>query len=316
MKNIKKTIICFLICIISSFTTLGKDNITASKDTVEIGIWVEDIFNINYSDQTYEVVFYIWANSNKENFDLEKYTDFNNSTDASFALKYNTKLKDGRFHSEAKAKVKFLNPYNVKGFPFDNQKIKFNIEFIKDPFVDCYIFLDTINSSYCPENIEDFQRKQFSEKHKIKREDYKTNWGNTDLGKKCSWYRLEIEIDLKRDSWNIAYKLFITLFISFLLASSSILLPLKMSEEKFALIVGSLFTSIGNKYITDSILPVSGSFNLSDSIHMLTFVFITIMSLYAVVEQRYKIDRSRRVDLWLFLSMQIIYLSLIYLIIP
>ena len=33
------------------------------KDTVEVGLWVEDIYNIDYVDRTYEVVFWIWANS-------------------------------------------------------------------------------------------------------------------------------------------------------------------------------------------------------------------------------------------------------------
>jgi hypothetical protein len=40
------------------------------------------------------------------------------------------------------------------------------------------------------------------------------------------------------------------------------------------LIVGSLFTAVGNKYVTDGYLPLS-NFNLSDKLHLLTIVLIT-----------------------------------------
>lgn len=314
MKNQLNYLILILGILFSTSVLAETSEEMVSKDTVELGIWVEDVFNINFSERTYEVVFWLWANSNSDTFDLEKYTDFNNSTEASFALKYSTKLKDGRFHSESKVKVKFLNKYDISRFPFDRQKLNFNIEFIKDAFNDCIMIIDTNNSNFDPELSADFHKKpNFDVNYKFGEKRYETNWGNTDLGKNSSWYRLDAVIELERDSWSIAYKLFITLFISLLLASSSILLPLEMSEEKFALIVGSLFTAIGNKYISDSVLPVSGGFNLSDTLHLITFIFITIMSLNAVIEQRYKIDRNRKIDLWIFVSVLIIYVIIIFL---
>jgi hypothetical protein len=55
-------------------------------------------------------------------------------------------------------------------------------------------------------------------------------------------------------------------------------------------------------------LPFSGSFNLSDSLHMLTFVCITILALYAVIEQRYQIDRSKKWDVFIFIGSLFIYI--------
>ena len=89
------------------------------KETGHIGIWVEDIYNIYFSTRTYDSVFLVWTNSNSDTFDFMKYTDFNNSIEASVALKYSTKIKDGRIQSESKVKVKFLNKYDVRvRFPF------------------------------------------------------------------------------------------------------------------------------------------------------------------------------------------------------
>jgi len=279
------------------------------KDTVEVGLWVEDIYNIDYVDRTYEVVFWIWANSTQDTFDLTKYVDFNNAVDVTPTHYYVEELQDGRVHSECKIRAKFLNKFNVNSFPFDHQVIHMNMEFINEPADKCVVLLSSKKiSNYSPENIEDFAKQKFQTKDHLFLQKYTTNFGNTNLGRSTSYFRLEVEIHLDRDSNTIALKLFITLLIAFILASSSILLPLKMSEEQFSLIVGSLFTAIGNKYISDSMLPFSGSFNLSDSLHMLTFVCITILALYAVIEQRYQIDRSKKWDVFIFLGSLLIYI--------
>ena len=229
---------------------------------------------------------------------------------------YKEKLKDGRFHAECKVRAKFLNRFNVNSFPYDQQVIHINMEFIKETADLCVVKQSPEHlCNFSPENIEDFEEKKFKTTQKLYTEDYKTNFGNYNLGKSASYNRLEIDIHLDRHSNTIALKLFITLLIAFLLASSSILLPLEMSEEKFALIVGSLFTAIGNKYITDGMLPFTGNFNLSDTLHILTFIFITIMSFYAVIEQRYRIDRSKKWDMFIFIGVQVIFVSSVFIVI-
>jgi hypothetical protein len=298
---------CLLLITGKPFAATDKEQIT--KDTVEVGMWVEDIYNIDYVDRTFEVVFWIWANSTQDTFDLTKYVDLNNAVEVSPSLFYVEQLKDGRVHSECKIRAKFLKKFNVNSFPFDHQVIHMNMEFIKEASKNCVIQMSSKRiCNFSPENIEDFEKQKFHTKVKLFLKQYSTNFGNTNLGYSPSYHRLEVQIHLDRDSNTIALKLFITLLIAFILASSSILLPLKMSEEQFSLIVGSLFTAIGNKYISDGMLPFSGAFNLSDSLHMLTFIFITVLAIYAVIEQRYQIDRSKKWDIFIFVGSLITYI--------
>lgn len=287
-----------------------------AKDTIEVGLWVEDIYNIDYVDRTFEAVFWIWINSKEEYYELEEYIDYNNAVETSCSMLYEEKLEDGRYHAECKVRAKFLNKFKVNSFPYDHQIIHLNMEFIKEPANLCFVKLSPKRlCNFSPENIEDFENKKFKSDLTLYVENYKTNFGNYNLGKSASYNRLEIDIHLDRHANTIALKLFITLLIAFLLASSSILLPLDMSEEKIALIVGSLFTAIGNKYITDGMLPFSGNFNLSDTLHILTFIFITIMSFYAVIEQRYRIDRSKKWDMFVFIGVQVIFVSSVFIVI-
>jgi hypothetical protein len=111
---------------------------------------------------------------------------------------------------------------------------------------------------------------------------------------------------LVRDSWNLFFKSFLTLFVSVVLASISLFYPNSCSEEKMGLIVGSLFTAVGNKYVTDGYLPLS-NFNLSDKLHLLTIVLITLIALFAIVEQRSRIKDNLRLDLTMFVGTLILF---------
>jgi hypothetical protein len=306
LKNSVKYIL-FLYLILTNNKAFHAQSTKENKEVITAGIYIEDIHNIDYSNSTFEIIFYLWVNSNMEIYDIEKYIDLNGATALDFSLPYNDTLKNGLFHSERRISAKFLNNFDINNFPFDKVQLNILVEFIKNDIKLLELHIDELESKINPEYIGS---DSLNIKAKIQGgfARYESNYGNANLGKRVVYPRLEISLDLERDKWNVFIKLFITLFIALFLSASSILLPLKMSEEKFGLIVGSLFTAIGNKYITDDLLPMSGNFNLSDRIHLLTFVFITLMAFLAIIEQRYRIIMSRKMDLILFVGVLFIYL--------
>jgi hypothetical protein len=137
--------------------------------------------------------------------------------------------------------------------------------------------------------------------------DYKSTFGNYLYPESSFLFPgLDLEMTLVRDSWNLFFKSFLTLFVSVVLASISLFYPNSCSEEKMGLIVGSLFTAVGNKYVTDGYLPLS-NFNLSDKLHLLTIVLITFIALFAIVEQRSRIKDNLRLDLTMFVGTLILF---------
>lgn len=95
------------------------------------------------------------------------------------------------------------------------------------------------------------------------------------------------------------------------MTSISVFIPNKNSEQKLSLIVGSLFTAIGNKYITESYLPISDQFNLSDKLHLITFIFIAFFSIYAIFEQRARLKDDFKKDFYVFVISIVIYILFI-----
>ena len=81
-----------------------------------------------------------------------------------------------------------------------------------------------------------------------------------------------------------------------------------------AIVVGALFAAIGNKYITESIIPISNDFGLSDQIHFTTILFILLFILFVIMEQRREFKDSIKFDFLLFIVSLILYLLIVTLI--
>jgi integral membrane sensor domain MASE1 len=79
------------------------------------------------------------------------------------------------------------------------------------------------------------------------------------------------------------------------------------------MIIGGLFGSITNKYITDSLLPINNTWNLSDKIHTLTIVYLLLLSIYSIYEQRKKLKDNFNQDVFVFLLITISYLNFYFL---
>jgi hypothetical protein len=74
------------------------------------------------------------------------------------------------------------------------------------------------------------------------------------------------------------------------------------------MIIGGLFGSITNKYITDSLLPINNTWNLSDKIHILTIIYLLFLSVYSIYEQRKKLKDNLKQDVFVFLLITLSYI--------
>jgi hypothetical protein len=124
---------------------------------------------------------------------------------------------------------------------------------------------------------------------------------------------------LKRNAWGLFFKLFMGMYIAFLISSVSFLVAPERVEPRFALPVGGLFAAVGNKYIIDSLLPESSQFTLVDALHSVTFVFIFIKVAFAALsliwvernEHKKAVLTNRRGGIIIFGSYVLINLTLI-----
>ncbi len=281
-----------------------------SKKNVNVGLYVEDIHGIDYQGSKYEVVFWVWINSKDGIYNFEEELDIPNSTSTEISSISYDSISNKNFHSECKIRATILNKFDVKNYPFDKQQLNFSIEFSRYSSDEINVMIDKKQSKFIPEYIEDWITKNY--KSNVISRDYGSNFGDLHTKESISYPGISVKIDLIRNSWNLYYKSFITLFLSFCIASISLFYPNENSEEKIGLIVGSLFTTVGNKYVTDDILPIQNSLNLSDKLHLITILVITLIAAYAIFEQRLKLKDSLKIDLIVFFVFLSAFLSSVF----
>jgi hypothetical protein len=282
---------------------------------LKIGVYVDNIYNIDYINSSYEVIFYMWANSYNKAYPVTKnFIDIDKSIDVKevFTEIDSVETKYGKkFNCLVKYKAKILNKMDISKYPFDRLNLNLFIELLGHYKGEKVIVIDKKNS---------FSKPFFIDKWKVENSDYaivNTDW-DSDFGdikhkKNTQLEALTINISLERNSWNLYLKMFLVLFISLFLAALNLFLPNKLSEEKFALIVGSIFITIGNKYIIETYLPFSDNINLCDTLHVITLFFIAFYTLYAIYEQRSNSKDSIKLDFKIFTFSILFYFLLVLL---
>jgi hypothetical protein len=255
--------------------------------------------DINFHEKEYTARFWLWFLYRNKEFDFVKQLDITNAK----SIDTPQLLEDSLGHdkwSMLKMKCLMKENWNVLDFPFDKQHLKIHIEnslFDKNSLV---FKPDLKGSKYDPDgtlagwNIRNF-------KVTVDEKIYETGFGDYRPGKDHQVFSaFNIEMDIHRNAWGLFLKIFIGMYIAFLIAMVGFSPNPSEVEPRFGLPVGGLFAAVGNKYIIDSILPESASFTLVDILHSITFFTIFAILVVSAVclrlDDKGKTEASLRVN--------------------
>jgi hypothetical protein len=307
-----------LIMLVFLFSLLPHPRTLAASPSEEklrlhCGAVIEDVFNIDYKNSSIEVVFWLWVRSESEPYPVIEYIDIKGAHELRISelfvdtLQHNNKtvyLTQAQFHA------KILTAFDDSRYPLDNQEVKIIIEFIQE-------FAEDLDVITYPEDLQiqpDFVQNW--EIHNEKAQIIQTH-SNSTFGfyseKAHSYKALQIEYQLKKNHSSLFIKSFFVVFVSFFLAAISFFLPNSKSEEKISLIIGALFTAIGNMYIVSNATGAKPQLGLVDHVHMITFSFLLFFAVMAIIEQRGNWKNNLRFDVLMFLSATFAYAAAIFI---
>lgn len=272
----------------------------ANPDSVKVGAYMMSLHDISFHDNEYTARFWLWFVHKNKNFDFSTQTEVPNakSIEKPDIMTYN--YADNLTWQIMKMKTVMKQHWDVGDYPFDHQNIKIKFEntvYDKNSLV---FVADTQGSTHDQDLIVDgWKVKNFKVATGISH--YKTSFGDPESNVSSSDYsNFSISMTLKRDAWGLFLKLFIGMYIAFMIGSVSFLINLDNAEPRFGLPVGALFAAVGNKYIIDSILPETSEFTLVDSLHAITFVFIlfiiTTSALTLILHNKERTDRAKKLN--------------------
>ena len=263
----------------------------AQPDTVNVGAYVMSVHDINFHDKEYTARFWLWFLYNNKEFDFVRQLDITNAKSMDEPQLLQDSLQ-GKIYSMLKMKCTMKENWNVQDFPFDQQHLKIQIEntlFDKSSLV----FKPDVKGSKfdSDETLAGWDIHNF--RVEVIDNQYETGFGDDRPSKSNQVFSaFLIQMDIERNAWGLFLKIFVGMYIAFLIAMISFAPHPGELEPRFGLPVGGLFAAVGNKYIIDSVLPESTTFTLVDSLHAITF--FTIFAILVVSATCLKmIDRAK-----------------------
>ena len=245
-------------------------------DTVKTGIYITSIHDIDFKQKEYYVTFWLWLKYKNKDFDFLQNLEIPlaKNVNRSFAT---IDSSEGEIYILMKLQCQMKDSWKIGNFPFDNQKLRLSIENSQYDSHSLVFVPDTLGKHYDRRftlNGWNIDSCTISVGNRI----YETTFGDPSLTKPHSEYSAyRVRLSISRDAGGLFWKLFIGMYIAFLISYIGFYIHADGIDSRFGLSVGALFAVIGNKYIIDSSLPESTSFTLVDTLHGITLFFIFIV---------------------------------------
>ncbi len=257
----------------------GQDS---QKDTVKIGSYIISLHDIDFKNKEYTLRFWLWMLYRNKDFDFANRVEVPNAKSLEKPDVF-IDSTENRNWVLLKMKCVMKQAWKVNDFPFDKQSLVLKIENSAYDNSSLVFVADTAGQHVDPKLAIDGW-KMTHVKTKTSTSIYNTAFGDSRLRRPYSEYDCyEVHFDLERDAWGLFLKIFLGMYVAFMIGYISFFIHPAHVEASFGLQVGGLFAAVGNKYIIDSSLPETTSFTLVDTLHATTFVYLFLIIFSSVV---------------------------------
>lgn len=282
-------------------------------DTVKTGVYITSIHDIDFKQNEYTVNLWLWMRYKKKEFDFVQNLEIPQAK--SFNKLYSTiDSSQGDYYLLMKLQCVMKDSWKIGNFPFDKQKLRLSFENSQYDANSLVFAADTVGKSYDPRfTLRGWDIDSFVVSTGLKA--YETDFGDRSLSKPHMDYgSYRVRISIKRDASDLFWKMFLGMYVAFLISYICFYIHADNIDSRFGLSVGSLFAAIGNKYIIDSSLPESTQFTLVDTLHGITLLFIFLVVASSVVSLRLvkkdKLEQANRFDFMMAQLLMVLYVGL------
>ena len=268
----------------------------SKPDTVKVGIYVTSIHDIDFKQKEFAINLWLWLKYKNKDFDFEQNLEVPSakSVNRSFMT---IDTSDGQVYMQMKLLCVMKDSWRIDNFPFDNQRLRFSIENSQYDSRSLVFVPDTVGAHFDPRfTLNGWIIDSCIITAGIKK--YETAFGDEKLSKPHTEYSaFRTRIVIKRSAAGLFWKMFLGMYIAFLIAYVCFFIHADIIDARFGLSVGSLFAVVGNKYIIDSSLPESTSFTLVDTLHGLTlFCILAVITGNVISLKLVKKGKHRKAD--------------------
>ncbi len=282
--------------LISFFISIEALAQPVGPEQVKTGIYITSIHNIDFKQKEYAIDLWLWLRYKNRKFDFLQNLEI---PQAKTVNKYFSTIDTSgdKVYLLMKLQCVMKDEWRIENFPFDRQNLRFAIENSQFDSQALVFVPDTFGKHF----DERFTlRKWHIDSIKIASgiKVYETGFGDSTIQTPRSAYSTyKVRLVLTRAAMGLFWKMFLGMYLSFLIAFMCFYIHTDSIDSRFGLSVGALFAVVGNKYIIDSALPESTTFTLVDTLHGITLLFILlIMAANSYVLKLSKLEKSAKAE--------------------
>ena len=283
------------------------------QDTVKVGIYITSIHDIDFKQKEYALNLWLWLKYRNRDFNFLQNLEVPQAKTVEKSFSTIDSSGD-EVYVQMKLQCVMKDSWRIANFPFDRQTLRFSIENSQFDSRSLIFVADTVGQHFDPRfTLRGWSIDSCIVSTGIKA--YETGFGDESLAKPHTEYStFRTRLSIKREAGGLFWKMFLGMYIAFLIAYVCFYIHADGMDSRFGLSVGSLFAVIGNKYIIDSSLPESTSFTLVDTLHGLTLFFIfatvTATAYSLLMVKKNKIEKAKKFDMLSAQVLLLIYVAL------
>lgn len=248
----------------------------ATPDTVQVGIYITSIHDIDFKQKEYTITFWLWLKYRNRDFDFVNNLEIPQakSVERSF---FTMDTTGDRVYMQMKMQCVMKDSWRIQNFPFDEQKLRLSIENSQFDASALVFVPDTLGENYDHRfTLRGWRIDSCILMTGIK--NYETAFGAPDATEPSVDYSaFRVRLSITRATAGLFWKMFLGMYVAFLIAFLCFFIHADGMDSRFGLSVGSIFAVVGNKYIIESSLPETAVFTLVDILHGMTLFFILLI---------------------------------------
>ena len=270
--------------------------VTAPKTAqiVEVGVYPLDIYDIDFQSNTCYISAYVWLTW-KGGTDPASAIEFTNAVEewgtmATPIYDSPKELPDGSSYQVIRVNGRFYQPYDLRRFPLDEQRIAMYLEDSERSYQEVVLVADRENSGIDASMvIPGWNIQHFTSQTQI--HDYTTTMGDTSDTSASLYSSLVYRITLAHNTNYFVWKLLFPLVIVLLTNWLALLLRPNWIDLRTAMPATALLTTVFLQESYSSSLPDVSYLVLMDKIYVVAYVMI-ITTLAMIIWSNHKLRNS------------------------
>jgi hypothetical protein len=305
----------------ASSTAASPASAVALPEEVYVGIFLQNVNDIDIKSSNFMMDFYIWFRWKGE-FDPTASFEFVNLVDSWAMTKQDVypepeTLPDGSKYQVLRIQGKFNRKFDLADFPLDKQELVIELEDSRHQTKDLRYVADVASTGIAPQiRLPGWEIK--GARTLVRDFQYETDFGRPITGKRETYSRLRFSLEIARPEGAYLFRLLFPMIIVLLSSFVVFFMAPSFIDARSTIALTALFSMIALHLTVSSDLPQVGYLRLIDKLYNLSYLitFATLLqSVWAArLCERKEEARALRIDrLCLFIFPIVTFLGFIFL---